>query len=163
VVVRVVFKHYRQRRAQQVIEERKQQEEQARQELDARMPPVQQIEGEPSQVPVQQLRQQAIPDNFTVDGLVNSGLSLPDAVTTTNDLLNRGEFVLAGPDNTFRRVNEDERIIPLGNPDESYVYTVPRLSREGTELNDGYTVEFSDAWRYPSGSQIKKRQTNLNS
>lgn len=141
-------------RARQVVAERQREEEEARQELDARMPPVQQIESpEPTQLLAEQILAEGrgfvsnLPagSTFTLDDIVgNTGATAsPDAIAVANDLLNRGEIVREPGDTlSFRRVNDDERIIPLGNPDQSYVYTVP-TTREGSEVNDGYTVESS--------------------
>lgn len=141
-------------RANKIMAERQQQEEEARQKLDARMPPVQQIESpEPAQLPLEQIRTEGqgfvsnLPagSTFTLDDIIgNTGATAsPDAIAVANDLLNRGEIVRQPGDTlSFRRVNDDERVIPLGSPDQSYVYTVP-TTREGTELNDGYTVESS--------------------
>lgn len=143
-------------RANKIMAERQQQEEEARQELDARMPPVQQIEHpETTQLAPEQIRSEAgvflstIPagDTFTLDTIANNTSQAvaggADATAVANHLLNTGEIVREPGDTlSFRRVNDNERIVPLGNPNESYVYTVP-TTREGSELNDGYTVESS--------------------
>ncbi|NBW11238.1 MAG: hypothetical protein EBR82_24725 [Caulobacteraceae bacterium] len=141
------------RRAQQVIEERQAEEERARQELDARMPPVEQIQHpEPAQIAPEQVRSTAQGlvtslqpgATFNLNDIVNtSGLAGGDAAAVANDLLNRGEIIREPGDAfSFRRVNDNERVVPLGNPDQSYVYTVP-TTRAGSEINDGYTVESS--------------------
>jgi len=140
-------------RAQKVIEERKAAEEQAKQELDARTPPVEQIEHpDPVQLAPEQVRNtaQELVSNiqpgsaFTLDDITNTtggAIAGADAAAVANDLLNRGEIVREPGDTlSFRRVNDDERVIPLGNPDQSYVYTVP-TTRDGSEINDGYAVE----------------------
>jgi hypothetical protein len=128
-------------------------EEQAKQELDARTPPVEQIEHpDPVQLAPEQVRNtaQELVSNiqpgsaFTLDDITNTtggAIAGADAAAVANDLLNRGEIVREPGDTlSFRRVNDDERVIPLGNSDQSYVYTVP-TTREGSEINDGYAVE----------------------